>query len=71
MGKRFIMSSDSDQDLNYFSEIDVEYWYKSGDRFSHLPFNGPGSIDALQRWMRDAEPGDERPMGRDKMICVG
>lgn len=65
--KWFHLSTDGDPDLNLFDEIDVERDFLAGSR--KLAENIT-EIDSLQRWMRDARPGDTRPLGATFIVCV-
>lgn len=67
MGRQFYMASSGDPDLNMFSEADVEKEYIDGCRTKATNIH---EIDSLQRWMRDAKPGDRRLIGRDEIICA-
>lgn len=69
MGRWFHMSTDSDIDLNEFSEMDVEREFREGSTRLATEIGGPNGIDSIQRWMRDAKPGDKRTIGKRELIC--
>lgn len=59
MPKAFVVSTDSDEDLNWFSEEEFER--DARFRFSFLSRR---EVDTVQRWMRDAEVGSTRTVGK-------
>lgn len=67
--KVFVLSTDSDQHLNYFFEFDVEEQFKNGSRILACDLD---SVECLQRWMRDSSIGDRRTIGGSKVeiICT-
>lgn len=69
MSKAFHFADEGDPDLNLFTEIDVEEEFKRRYHFRGVIMT-LAQVDSLQRWMRDAKPGDRREVGRTAIVCV-
>lgn len=71
MARRFMASTDSDSEPMTAVELDTK-WSRFLPDFSKRQTDGsfPPCRDSLSRWARDANPGDEYPIGKITVHCV-